>query len=112
MAREEQPPEEAHLLPGGQNDVPNIPDGVPVPCRTTGLGGKRLGNGKAIDLWAGEGGGLIGSKEAYRLAAGLCWQVCAVETPEAFNECAKYRGDRNVVFGGVIPANTGIEQDI
>lgn len=88
--------------------VPNIPHWVDTPCRNEEVSGHRLPNGEVIDLWFGDSGSNNPKHvlPTYREAAKLCWSVCAVETPDAFEACALYQQKEQPdygVYGGVIP---------
>lgn len=106
MAKAEQDPEIPYLLPGGQRDVPDIPYDADTPCRNEEFSGRRLPDGEVVDLWFGDGWGRNRTKDAMRHAASLCWSVCAIEHPEAFEACALYQSKfkpTHGVYGGVIP---------
>lgn len=90
--------------------IPSIPPHIPTPCRDPEVSGNVQPNGEVIDLWFGDTGKPQADpgerKAAYRKAATLCWQVCAVEHPEAFAECAlagSKEKPRYAVMGGIIP---------
>lgn len=68
-------------------NMPNLPEDADTPCMNAEVAGRRLENGRVVDLWFGESGSMRHVKEAVQEAAHLCLTQCQLTQPDAFAAC-------------------------
>lgn len=67
--------------------MPMLPEDADPPCFNEEVAGRRLENGRVVDLWFGESGSARHVKEAVREATHLCLTQCKLTQPDAFAAC-------------------------